>query len=164
MGNIFLSQRRRTLYICDFMEKCRRRPYPLSHILPTHILWEKCTWDTYPWWNLRPSYKHKHAQLISEMRHNKGTLTAALPLLLLRIQMTLCLQAYDCTSPDTKYAEVSLKEVGSCLQVGKHYENPKSAEVQVMRKIRSNNFKSKWCRVKVDIGTYFRGCKLHYHM
>ena len=84
-------------------------------------------------------------------------LEATLPLILLRLQMTFSLQAYDCTSPETKYAEVSLKEVGPCSQVGKNYENPKPTEMQVMRKIKSNNFKSKWCRVKVDIETYVCG-------
>ena len=72
-------------------------------------------------------------------------------LLHLSIGSHYCLQAYDCTKEKTKYTEISLKEIGPCHEVGKNYNNPEPINVQVIKKIRSNNFRSKYCKVKVSI-------------
>ena len=74
--------------------------------------------------------------------------------LLLLLQTSNCLKAYDCTDPSTKYAEVSLKEVGQCSEVGRKYKDPISKEIQVIKRIRANNFQSQWCRMKIDLEIY----------
>ena len=74
------------------------------------------------------------------------------PLLLLTMTGdSLGLKAYDCAEEKTRYSEISLKEIGPCSEVGKNYKDPTSTFVQVIKKIRSSNFKSKFCKVKINL-------------
>ena len=73
---------------------------------------------------------------------------------LLVLSMTrdsLSLKAYDCAEEKTRYSEISLKDIGPCAEVGKNYQDPTSKFVQVIKKIRSSNFKSKFCKVKINL-------------
>lgn len=80
-----------------------------------------------------------------------STWKCSLLLLLMKPYYSSGLRAYDCAKDKTKYSEISLKEIGPCSEVGKNYKDPATTYVQVIKKIRSNNFKSKYCKVKINL-------------
>ena len=61
------------------------------------------------------------------------------------------LTVYDCSSPETKIREVSLKEVKDCDDVPQNYNQGSPVRAQVLKKVNIHHFTAKSCYMKISL-------------
>ena len=61
------------------------------------------------------------------------------------------LTVYDCSSPETKIREVSLKEVKDCDDVPQNYNQGTPIKAQVLKKVNIHHFTAKSCYMKISL-------------